>query len=85
MKNIRVRGNLTWKKIGGEVVVIDTRHSQSVHKFNDVGSLIWENIDKNEAEIIDLIMSEFSVEKNEALSDLRDYIQKLIGLGLVLV
>ncbi len=77
--------NLAWRRIGGRAVILQDSESREVHELDPVGTLIWESCDGvvTVSEICDRIVAEYDVAPDEALGDVRTFIQSLSEKRLI--
>jgi len=73
-----------WRLIEGEAVILSLE-TKVLRGLNPVGSRIWELIDgrRSVEEIIGVIVEEFDVTPEAAARDVRDFVEELLGRGLV--
>ena len=71
--------NVAWRIIGDEAVLLSAEDS-SVHSLDAVGTRIWELCDgeKTVSEIVDLVVSEFEVDRETAEKDVVEFIEELM-------
>ena len=71
--------------IEGKAVVITVDHNE-LHVLNSVGTRVWELADwRPLAAIVEAIVSEFEVEAERALPDVRRFVEELVAVGAVQV
>lgn len=76
--------------IAGEKLIVPVRGNladmQNIFTVDEVGSLIWDNINgrRSMGEILVLISDEFDVAEAEAAADLRDFLESLKKAGLIM-
>ena len=77
-QQIKLSDNVLMQKVADEAVLLDL-DSQSYFGLDPVGTVIWEGISqsKTEAEIVEMITTEFEVDAEVARRDLRAFIEKL--------
>ncbi len=68
----------TSRIIDGEAVLIHTEHNY-VHMLNEVGTRVWELSDgtRTIAQIVEVLLSEYDVEEDEAQRTVRGFVQEL--------
>jgi hypothetical protein len=72
-----------YRVIDGKAVVISIDANQ-VHVMNDVGTRVWQLCDGRAlAQIIDQIVLEFEVEREQAARDVQAFVARLIAVGAV--
>lgn len=56
-----------------------------VHVLNPAGSLLWEELDgqKSLAQLLDRVMEEYDVSRQQAEADMREFIGDLLDNGMV--
>lgn len=75
--------HLAWQSIEGEVVVIDMRTGKAIG-LNDSGSLVWRLLETADDEEIGLELSRrFSLDRERALGDVREFTSELQSRGLI--
>jgi hypothetical protein len=75
---------LAWREIDEETVIISPNDSV-MHELNDTGSFLWKNIDgkKSAAELAELLVENYEVTPDVALSDTQALLQELSSRKLV--
>ena len=68
--------DVTCQKVEGQAVLIHNRLGE-IQVLNEVGSLIWENLEKGSDEIVETICKEYDVTKEEAKKDVEDFLKEL--------
>ena len=82
-------GDIVSRKIAGELFLVPVKGKladmQQLYTLNPVAEYIWQELDahKNLEDIRDGIIEEFIVTKEEADSDLQEFISELLGAGLI--
>lgn len=76
--------DIIWKNVRGETVLLNPE-SGKYYGLNKVGCAFWEKVDgkKSVSEIADLLLDEFSVEKDRLLKDLEDLLTTLTENNLI--
>ena len=76
---------LAWREIDGETVIISPNDSV-MHELNDTGSFLWKNIDgkKSAAELAELLVENYEVTPNIALSDTQALLEEMSSRKLLL-
>ena len=78
MKSYRHASSLSWKKVGNEILIIDSRINQEVHRLNGVASFIWEKcVDATKNDILNNILETYDISEADALSDLNGFLDEL--------
>ncbi|UCC94336.1 MAG: PqqD family protein [Candidatus Omnitrophota bacterium] len=86
-KRYRKDPNIVSRKIADEVILVTIKRNvadlESIYTLNEVSTRIWELIDgqKTLLQIRDIIVDEFEANPNEVESDLKQFLQKLEGIG----
>jgi hypothetical protein len=89
-QEFKVNGEVVSRKIAGEAFLIPIRGKladmQCIFSLNPVAEYIWSQLDgQNSLEKIrDHVMEVFDVEKQEADSDIREFIEDLLKSGLII-
>ena len=75
---------LAWREIDDETVIISPNDSV-MHELNDTGSFLWKNIDgrKSAAELAELLVENYEVTPEIALSDTEALLQEMSSRKLV--
>ncbi len=75
---------LAWREIDGETVIISPNDSV-MHELNDTGSFLWKNIDghRSAADLAELLMANYEVGADVALSDTETLLQEMSSRNLV--
>jgi len=75
---------LAWREIDEETVIISPNDSV-MHELNDTGSFLWKNIDgkKSAAELAELLVENYEVTPDIALSDTQALLQEMSSRQLV--
>ena len=85
MKKYQREENLSWRRIEDEILIIDSRINQEVHRLNGVGSLIWEKCDGRDTDsIVNELIKEYDVTKVEAENDVNSFISSLLDKKIIL-
>jgi len=80
----RKNAALAWREIDNETVIISPGESV-MHELNDTGSLIWRSIDgqRNAEELAALLVDEYDVTKEVALTDTLALLEELSSRKLL--
>jgi len=75
---------LAWREIDDETVIISPNDSV-MHELNDTGSFLWKNIDgkKSAAELPELLVENYQVTPDMALSDTQALLEEMSSRKLV--
>jgi polyhydroxyalkanoate synthesis regulator phasin len=68
--------DVSWQMVEGQAVLIHNRLGE-IQVLNEVGSIIWENLEKGSDEIVEAICKEYDVTKEEAKKDVEDFLKEL--------
>ncbi len=76
--------DLAWREIDDETVIISP-HDSVMHELNDTGSFLWKNIDgkKSAAELAELLVENYQVAPDMALSDAQELLDEMSSRKLV--
>ena len=80
---------MVFRKIAGEFFLIPVKGKiadmESVFSLTAVAEYIWDGLDgrKSLNEILDDVVDRFDVEREQAESDIREFIMDLMGAGLI--
>ncbi len=87
---MKIKEGFILREVAGNYVVIacgdDVLDFNSVITVNELGSIIWNGIEdgKNKTEIIDLILSEYDIDKDTASSDFDEFVTLLKSQGIII-
>ena len=82
---VRVRlGDLAWRQVGDEVVVLDLTASV-FHALNASGALLWERLADwtTAGEMAEMLVSSYGLSATLAAEDVARFLEECIGAGLV--
>ncbi len=77
------------RKVGGETLVVPVRGKvgdlASIYSFNGTGSLIWQLLEepRDLAELVEAVEREYAVDTEQALQDVTQFVNDMIGVDLV--
>ena len=76
---------LSFKTIGEETIVLDTKINKEVHKLDEVGTFIWNLLDGNRSinQICDLMVKEYEVNAEQCSKDLNEFVEQLKSKNLL--
>ena len=80
---LKAKERFAARKVGGELVLVPLKNSvaemEEMFTLNEVGSLIWEDIQKGTTEqtLIDAIVNEFDIDPFTASEDLQAFLDSL--------
>ncbi len=86
MNSIRRRlGSVMVREVGDDLIVLDVE-ADRVHQLNQTASFIWRNCDDaaSPEAIAGLLAAQYDVDAEVALKDVRETVEKLHALKLVL-
>ena len=75
---------LAWREIDDETIIISPNDSV-MHELNDTGRFLWKNIDgtKSAAELAQLLVENYEVTPEIALSDTQALLEEMLSRKLV--
>ena len=85
--SINLNPDVAWRILGKYLIAITPKDSK-VHRFNETGTLIWNNLDeepKSLETLRDLMVSNFDVDKKTAQKDLMKFIAEIYNKGLITI
>jgi hypothetical protein len=88
-KVFRKDENIVSRKIAGEFFLVpisgNLAHMQKIFTLNPVAEYIWQEIDKQKTlhDICNGIVSVFNVKKEQAESDIREFVTELLAEDLI--
>ncbi len=87
METFKIHPRLSYKKIGEESLILDTKLHREVHQLNDVATFLWISCEqpKNKIELIKLLTDHFDVDLNEAQEDVTQFLKELTQKDLLLI
>lgn len=86
---MKIKKEFKLRNIGGESTLVpvgDTAESfKGLIKINDVGSYIWNNLEKvnTEEEIVSILVENCGLELNEAQKDVKDFLEYLKNVDIL--
>lgn len=86
---MKIRDGFILREVAGTFVVISTGNDEldfkGVITINEVGALIWRGVEagKSKDEILDEILSEYDVQREEASVDCDEFLQQLIDKKII--
>lgn len=86
---MKIKEGFLLREVAGNFVVIAVGEEavdfNSIVTINEIGAFIWDRINegKGEEEIADSIIGEYSVDRDTALRDTRDFIGQLADAGII--
>lgn len=88
-QRFRRRSDFVYRVVAGQAVLVPVRAGvadlQSIFTLNEVGSEVWERIapERTVGEIVDAITGAFSVSPQVASDDVRTFLERLLGVGVI--
>jgi Coenzyme PQQ synthesis protein D (PqqD) len=88
-KIFKKQPDIVFREIAGELLLVPVRGNladmQRIFMLNSVGEYIWRNLDgiKNLSEICGGVLESFEIQKNQANSDLVEFIHELSDQNLI--
>lgn len=86
---MRIKKEFCMRNICGESTLVPVGETASsfkgIIKVNEIGSFIWNNIEKvvNEEEIVSMIVKDFNLDFNQAKNDVNDFINYLKDVNII--
>ncbi len=82
--NLKIRKDLAYRRIAGEVFIVDAAKSE-LHELNGPAALIWEGLAVGKAEkaMLSALTAEYEVDEKTARTDLENFIRELLKAGLL--
>jgi len=80
---------MVFRKIEDEIILVPIRNNvgdlQSIYTLNEVAGRIWELLDgkNSEADIVNVLTSEFEVTPEQARADVADFLRELEHVGAI--
>jgi hypothetical protein len=77
------------RRIAGETLIVPVRGKvgdlASIYSFNATGSLLWQTLETPQglSSLIDAVQSEYAVEREQAESDVKQFLKDTVSVGLV--
>ena len=83
---LKQREGITSQMVGDEMLILDLQ-GNNITQLNQTATLIWQNCDgfKSKHDLADMIVSNFDVDYETAMTDVSETIEKLCNLNLVLL
>tara|TARA_R110000868_G_scaffold132380_2_gene343138 strand:+ start:70675 stop:70935 length:261 start_codon:yes stop_codon:yes gene_type:complete len=83
--NPKVKSDISWQRIGNEVLIMDTTYLKQAHSLNSTAAVVWENLNgKNSPEQLATILSEeFEIDESTAMSDVEALLTRFRKLQLI--
>lgn len=86
---MKIKGEYVLREIAGEYILIPIGKTalemNGMITMDEVGVTIWRGLEeeKNEEEILQMILEAYEVEEEVALADMKEFMKKLMDAGLV--
>ena len=85
---MKIKEGYVLRNVAGEYIVMNIGGDTSLNHMitlNETGALIWNGIadGKSESEIAELIVSQYEVDTETAASDIKKFIDKMNGAGVL--
>ena len=78
--DLKKNPDVSWQMVEGQAVLIHNRLGE-IMVLNEVGSLIWKNIEDGQEKTASLIVQEYEVSEVQARSDMADFLRDLENCG----
>ena len=80
-----IRKNVSWQKIGEEILIMDTIYQKKAHSLNKSAALIWQNCtgENNLDQITKLVIEEYNIDYEQAFIDTEKTVKHFASLDLV--
>ncbi len=81
----RISHRMAARNVSGRMLILDPQIDRLM-RLNSTGTCIWEWIAEDRcslAELLERLVAQFEVERDQAQSDLLDYLEALIHEGLI--
>lgn len=86
MSGFQKSKDVSWTKMEGLTVILDTRESRKFHEFDEVATFLWDALDraKNSAELVKVLMDDYDVDSDQAGLDVAKFLEDLKRKKLLL-
>jgi hypothetical protein len=74
--------DVSWQMVEGQAVLIHNKLGE-IQVLNDVGSIVWENLEKGVDKLVEMITSEYDVSEEDARKDIETFIKELKEVGAI--
>ncbi|MBH48532.1 MAG: hypothetical protein CME71_10230 [Halobacteriovorax sp.] len=83
--NPKVKSDISWQRIGTEVLIMDTTYLKQAHSLNSTAALVWQHLNgKNSPKQLASILSEeFEIDESSALNDVEALLERFRKLQLI--
>lgn len=86
-KKYSIKSGYVTREIAGEFIAvpIDSLGGSNIIVLNEVSKFLWDELktEKTVAELLDAMLSNYDVSKEEAEADLKDFINQLLENNLI--
>ncbi len=79
-RNLKKNPDVSWQMVEGQAVLIHNRLGE-IMVLNEVGSLVWKNIEEGADRTAHLIAEEYDVPEEQAKSDMAEFLKELENCG----
>ncbi len=85
MKRFQKTKFLSWKKFEDHMLIIDSRTKKQVHRLNEVGSFLWNSLDKNQCKekLVESLIENYEISNEEATRDVQSFLNELLEKALI--
>lgn len=82
--NVKIKKELAYRRIAGEVFIVDAAKAE-LHELNGAAAIIWEGLasGKTEKAIVSGLTSEFEIGEKTAGADFVNFVKELKKAGLL--
>ena len=86
---MKIKENYVLRQVADTWVVLplgaETLNFTSMLKLNDAGAMLWNVLEKgcSVETLVEKLLSEYEISKEQAEKDAEEFLQKLIGIGCV--
>ncbi len=77
---------ISWTKLEGKTVILDTREGRQFHEFDEVASFLWDALDEclNFEDLLKHLTDEYDIQVEQARDDIEIFLSTLIEKKLIL-
>ena len=81
---MRLVADIDWREIDGEVVILDRREGRYL-AVNPSGTVLWPALVEGASEdsLVDRLAGRYSIDRDRARADVREFLDWLTGQGLL--
>ena len=86
---MKIKDGFILREVAGNFIVVAVGNAvkdfNGVITLNEVGAFLWKKLEvgATEEDLVDALLSEYEVEKDVAEADVKKFVDKLVGAGLV--